>query len=281
MIDPMPGVSVFIQTLNEESNLEECLKCFSWCDDIVILDSFSDDGTEEIAKKYGARWVQREYKGRAAHQNWAMENIEFKHSWVYYSDADERVPEALAREIAYTVANGDPDVVAYRVNRRDYFQNKWIPRSTNYPLRIIRLFKPDKIRWERKANPIPRVSGKVGELKNDYLHYPFSKGISDWVSRHNRYSSYEAEETIRSLQSNDFSPRELLDRDPVIRRKALKTLSFRIPARPMIKFIYMFILKRGFLDGGAGFRYCMLQSFYEFLIVLKAREIFENSLERE
>lgn len=274
---PKVNCSVFVQTLDEEANIAACLECFKWCDDIVVLDSFSSDRTEEIAKAHGARWVQHKYAGRAAHQNWAMENITFKHPWVYYTDADERVPPALAEEIMRLTSDPTREEVAYRVRRRDHFRDKWIPRSTNYPLWIVRLFRPEKIRWHRKANPIPVIDGTVGELKNDYLHYPFSKGLTDWIWRHNRYSSYEAEETLRSLAAKDLKIGDLFSTDRVTRRSALKTLSFRLPGRPILKFVYQYFLKLGMLDGAAGFHYCMLQSIYEYFIVLKVREIRAGS----
>lgn len=272
MTSAKPQVSVFIQTLNEEQNIAACLECFSWCDDIVVLDSLSGDRTEEISKNYGARWIQHEYKGRAAHQNWAMENIDFKYPWVYYSDADERVPQELADEIVRITSDPATKHAAYQVRRRDHFQGRWIKYSTSYPLWIVRLFQPDKIRWKRKANPVPDIAGTVGKLENDYLHFPFSKGLTDWIWRHNRYSSYEAEETMRSLAAADFRPAELWSSDSGVRRKALKTLSFRLAARPIFKFIYQYFFRLGMLDGLPGLRYCLLQSIYEYFIVLKVME---------
>jgi glycosyltransferase involved in cell wall biosynthesis len=267
------GVSIFIQTLNEENNLARCLDSFAWSDDIVVLDSFSTDATEQIARAYGARWVQHEYKGRAEHQNWAMEHISFKYPWVYYSDADEVMPVALAEEIASITADGKRLEVAYRVRRRDHFMGRWIRYSSQYPIWFVRLFRPDKIRWRRKANPIPEIQGPIGTLQNDYIHYPFSKGIADWLTRHNRYSSYEAEETLLSLTAQDLDLRALLSADPSVRRRALKTLSFRLPARPLLKFCYIYMARRGILDGIPGFHYCMLQAFYEYQITLKVREL--------
>ncbi len=270
------NVSIFIQTLDEEANLAACLDCFSWADDIVVLDSFSSDKTEEIALRYGARWVQHCYEGRAAHQNWAMENIPFKHPWVYYSDADERVPTALAEELMRVTSDTSRPEVAYRVRRRDHFRNHWIRHSTNYPLWIVRLFRPDKISWARKANPVPVIDGPVGELQNDYLHYPFSKGITDWIWRHNRYSTYEAEESLRSLNAGDLNVSELFSSDRVTRRNALKRLSFRLPLRPVFRFLYQYFVKGGILDGIAGFHYCLLLTIYEYFIVLKIREMRDS-----
>ncbi|KPK65942.1 MAG: hypothetical protein AMK73_01480 [Planctomycetes bacterium SM23_32] len=266
-------VSIFIQTLNEEQNLPRCLECFGWSDDIVVLDSYSEDGTERIARSFGARWVQHEYRGRAAHQNWAMQSIEFKHPWVYYSDADEVVPAALAEEIVAVTSDDARPEVAYQVRRRDYFMGRWVKHSSQYPVWFTRLFKPARIRWSRKANPVAHVDGPVGRLENDFLHCPFSKGIADWVERHNRYSTYEAEETLRSLSSGDLGPAELLSRDVSRRRQALKRLSFRLPFRPLLRFLYVYVLRGGFLDGLPGFHHSLLISFYEYLTVLKASEL--------
>lgn len=267
------NVSIFIQTLNEEANLEACLECYRWADDIVVLDSFSSDGTEEIARRYGARWIQHRYEGRAAHQNWAVKNIEFKYPWVFYSDADERMPRELAEEVMAITSDPLRKEVAFEVRHRNYFRGRWIKRSTNYPIWIVRLFRPDKIRWARKANPVPEINGPVGRLRNDLMHYPFSKGVADWIGRHNRYSSYEAEETLRSLVAGDLKLFELFAENWAARRRALKRLSFRLPCRVLLKFLFLYFLQGGFLDGREGFHYCVLQTIYEYFIVLKVREI--------
>jgi glycosyltransferase involved in cell wall biosynthesis len=267
------GVSIFIQTLDEEANIADCIACFGWCDDIVVLDSFSCDKTEEIAKSMGARWIQHKYEGRAAHQNWAMDNIDFKYRWVYYTDADERVPPELAAEIHRVTTDPTTAHVAFQVARRDHFQDSWIKRSTSYPLWIVRLFQPGTIRWTRKANPVPEIDGTVGRLENDYLHYPFSKGLADWIWRHNRYSSFEAEETLHSLAFDRLRLAEVLSFDAILRRNALKRLSLRLPARPVFKFIYFYFFRLGLLDGLPGLRYCLLQSIYEYFIVLKVTEL--------
>ena len=93
------GISIFIQTLDEEDNLPGLLETVSWSDDIVVLDSLSSDHTKEVAERAGCRWFERKYDGRGPHQNWAMKNIEFKHRWVFYLDADERMTPELRAEI--------------------------------------------------------------------------------------------------------------------------------------------------------------------------------------
>jgi len=273
------SVSIFIQTLNEEDNLPGLLESVAWADDIVVLDSLSTDRTREISEAAGARWFERPYDGRGNHQNWAMEHIDFQHQWVFYLDADERMTpelraeiEAIAKEWASGERAKDTDPVAYYCGRRNIFKGKWIKHAMP-PGNIMRFFQPTHIRFARDANPVPTVDGQIGYLKEHFIHYNFSKGIREWIERHNRYSSYEAIETVRALKENPVKLGNLLSRDRNTRRLELKNISFRMPMRPMLKFFYMYILGRGFLDGRAGWTYCRLQAMYEYMIVLKVREL--------
>jgi glycosyltransferase involved in cell wall biosynthesis len=266
------GISIFIQTLNEEQNLPGLLESVSWSDDIVVLDSFSSDRTREIAEQAGCRWYERKYDGRGTHQNWAMEHIDFKHPWVFYLDADERMTPQLRKEIEAIASDPDESRVAFYCGRKNFFQDKWLKYSMP-PGYIMRFFQPPNIRFERLANPVPVVNGEVGYLKEHFIHYNFSKGLTEWFARHNKYSSYEAIETMKSLEASDFKAAQLFSPDPMARRFALKQLSFRMPMRPFFKFIYMYLLKRGFLDGGAGYSYCMMQAFFEYQICLKVKEM--------
>lgn len=267
------SVSILILTLNEEVNLPDCLDSVSWSDDIVVFDSFSSDRTVEIAKAAGARVVQRKFDNWSTHQNWAVENIEFKYPWVYYSDADEIIPSELRDEILKVTSEKDHPEVAYRLRLKNMFMGRWIKHSSFYPSWIARLFKPDKIRWEREVNPIAVIDGPVGFLQNHFEHYSFNKGFCAWFEKHNKYSNIEAEETLKSLCNGDFKLSEVFSRNPVIRRKALKQLSFRMPGRPFAKFAYMYLLRAGFLDGRAGLTYCTLQAVYEYMIELKVKEL--------
>ena len=155
---------------------------------------------------------------------------------------------------------------------RDEETGKWLKRSMP-PGHIMRFFQPPLIRFARKANPIPTIDGDVGYLKEYFLHFNFSKGLTEWVARHNKYATYEAEETMNSLKGRRMQLRNLLSRDAMTRRYELKNLSFRMPLRPQLKFLYMYLVKRGFMDGGAGFTYCRLQALYEYLIVQKVKEM--------
>jgi len=267
------SVSVFIQTLNEEKNLPRCLDSLKWSDDIVVLDSLSTDRTADIVRDYGGRFFQRPYDGRANNQNWAVENIEFKYPWVYYSDADEVIPPELRDEIMAVTSAPERPEVAYRVRFKNMLCGKWIKRSSMYPSWIPRLWRPERIRWERQANPVAIIDGPVGLLKNHFEHYSFNKGFDAWFEKHNKYSTHEAAETVKELDHGSVDWKGLLNKNPTRRRIAIKHLSFRIPARPVAKFLYMYLLRAGFLDGRPGLTYCTLQAIYEYMICCKVKEL--------
>jgi len=273
----MNNVSVLILTLNEEINIADCLDTLSWSDDIVVFDSLSSDQTVEIAKSKGARVVQRPFDDWSSHQNWAVQNIQFKHPWVLYLDADERCPSEMALEIQ-RLTSSESEYAAFRIRRKDFFMGIWLRHAQLYPTWLVRLFQPGKISYERLVNPVANVDGSVGELQAHIFHYPFSHGIAHWIARHNRYSDMEAKEWMKSRKQNPVTLDSLTSSDPNLRRKALKEIFYRLPARPFVKFMYYYFIRMGFLDGKAGFTYAMLQAFYEYMIHLKTHELERKSL---
>jgi glycosyltransferase involved in cell wall biosynthesis len=176
-------VSVLVLTKNEQQDLPGCLDSVSWSDDIHVYDSMSTDETVSLAKNYGANIVQREFDNWSSHQNWALSNIKFKYDWVFYIDADERMTPSLIESIKVTLSN-EPSCVAYNVQRRDFFMGTWLQHVQSTPF-YMRLFKPSKVRYERLVNPLSIADGKVGEVSGYLDHFPFSKGLDHWISRHN------------------------------------------------------------------------------------------------
>ncbi len=265
------SVSVLILTLNEEINIAQCLDSLSWCDDVVVLDSLSSDGTVALAEARGARVVQRPFDNWSAHQNWAVANIEFHHPWVLYLDADERCPDDLRDEILER-ARSTASEAAFRIRRKDFFMGRWLRHAQLYPTWLVRLFRPHRIRYERLVNPVAIVDGPTGELNGHIIHYPFSHGVSHWIARHNRYSDMEAVEAAK-VRDRAGPQGSLWSTDPNERRRALKDVFFRLPARPLVKFIYYYAWRRGFLDGRAGLTYATLQAMYEYMIACKGTEL--------
>ena len=268
-------VSALVLTRNEEVNLRGCMDSLSWCDDIVVFDSFSTDRTAEIAKKHGARVFQHTFVNYGAQREAARTLVEYKYPWVLTVDADERVEPALAEEVCAIAAEDGRGCTAYRVRRKDYFMGRWIRHATLYPTWFIRLYRNDAICYtERSVHEHPEVQGRLGELEGHLLHYSFNKGFVDWLQKHEKYAGMEAKEAIRELKEVPLDWRLLSDfDDPVARRRFLKSFSYRLPFRPAMRFSYMYLLRRGFLDGVPGFVYCTLLGFYEYLIVKKMDEI--------
>ena len=266
-------ISVLILTKNEQQDLPGCLASVAFSDDIHVYDSYSDDRTLEIARGHGAHIIQRRFDNWAAHQNWGLKNIAFRHPWVFYIDADERMTPELIRAVQQAV-RAPGDTVAFRVQRRDFFMGRWLRHVQTSPF-YLRLFKPERIRYERLVNPVSIPDGPVGQVAGYLDHLPFSKGVKHWIARHNDYSSLEAQQ----IHENRTNGRPLtvrqafFERDFNARRYHQKELFYRLPARPFAKFLVLYVAKRGFMDGRAGLTYALLQSFYEYLIVLKTHEL--------
>lgn len=268
-------ITVLVLTKNEEQDLPGCLASVAWSDDVHVLDSMSTDRTVEIAREHGAQVIQREFDNWAAHQNWALANVPFRHPWVLYIDADERVtPELRDSIMAATQRPGN--AVAFKVQRRDFLHGTWL-RHVQASAFYMRLFRPEKMHYERLVNPVSIPDGPAGAVKGYLDHHPFSKGMAHWVERHNAYSTLEAQQIVLNRQcKTEFSVMgALAEKDFHKRRHNQKELFYRLPARPFAKFLLLYVVKRGFLDGRAGLTYSVLQSIYEYFIVLKTRELEE------
>jgi glycosyltransferase involved in cell wall biosynthesis len=266
-------ISVLVLTLDEERNLPACLRSVAWSDDVVVLDSGSADTTVAIAREFGARVVQAKFANERERRAFAM-GLPFKHPWVYNPDADEVTTEELRDEMLAKVATPGLEEVAFRVRFKTMLFGRWLRFSGLYPTWVVRLFRPEFVRLERNVNLRYVVEGREGRLRSHFLHHTFNNGFEAWIDKHNRYSSGEALETVRELESGRLDWRELAPgADPVARRAALKRLSMRLPFRPALRFAYMYVLRGGFLDGFAGLTYCRLLAMYEYMIVLKVREL--------
>lgn len=265
--------SIYILTYNEEIDMAACIESAMLSDDIIVVDSCSSDSTVEIASRYPVRVVQHPFESHGRQRTWMLENIPPKHQWVYILEADERMTPQLFAECKKASQNSE--YIGYYVAERVIFMNRWIRRSTQYPRYQLRLFSHGKVWFTDYGHTEREVcEGPTGFLKETYPHYTSSKGLSRWIEKHNRYSTDEARETLHQLENGTVSWRSLFfGKSEVERRRALKDLSLRLPARPLTRFLYMYFLLGGFLDGRAGFAWCTLQAFYEYLILLKVWEM--------
>jgi glycosyltransferase involved in cell wall biosynthesis len=280
------NISVLILTKNEREDLPDCLKSVSWCDDIHVFDSGSTDDTVAIAQAHGAHVSQRTYAhsnapfggDEAAHRTWGLRNIPFKHEWVLLLDADERATPELINAMQ-AMGAAPSNCAAYRLHRRDYFLGTWIRHVTPSPFNI-RLIKPEAVHYERIINPITIVNGEIGDMDAHFNHFPFSKGLSHWFAKHNGYSTFEAKHIVNGGRGcSAFKlTKALFAKDPNERRMHQKGLYYKLPLRPLVMFLGLYIGKRGFLDGKAGLVYATLRAIYEYMIVLKVKEFRLNGI---
>jgi glycosyltransferase involved in cell wall biosynthesis len=273
------NVSVLILTKNEQADLPGCLDSVQWCNDVHVFDSGSTDATVALAQARGAAVTTRSYPhsdapfggDEAEHRTWGLRHIAFKHEWVLLLDADERATPELIAAMQSVLRQGSA-CAAYRIQRRDHFLGTWIKHVTPSPFNI-RLIRPERVHYERIINPLTVVDGAVGELHAHFDHYPFSKGLSHWFAKHNGYSTFEAKHILEGGRQTDFSWRKaLFAKDANERRMHQKGIYYRMPLRPMVMFMGLYVGKRGFMDGRAGFVYAMLRAIYEYMIVLKVEE---------
>ena len=265
--------SIYILTYNEATEIAECIESALLSDDVIVVDSFSTDKTVEIADSYPVKVVQHEFETHGKQRTWMLKEISTKYDWVYILEADERMTPELFAECLTTVRQAEK--IGYYVAERVMFMGRWIRHSTQYPRYQMRLFDKNKVWFTDYGHTEREVcDGETGFLQETYPHYTSGKGLSRWIEKHNRYSTDEAQETIRQLEGGKIVWSSLFfGKSEVERRRALKDLSLRLPFRPIVRWFYMYFVLRGFLDGKAGFTWCTLQAFYEYLILLKVEEI--------
>jgi len=267
--------SILVLTLNEEANIASCLAGLAaFSDDIVVLDSYSIDRTVEIARSFaGVRVFQRAFDTEYMQRNYGLDQIPYKHPWLYVCDADETIPPDLAAEILQKINEPANAHVAYRLRYKNIFMGKWLRHATSQSVWITRLMQPQRVKYEvRATNVHPIVNGTTGELKGRFIHYSFSSGLKRWFQKHNFYSSREADEGVAVRRQGIGQWREMRRGDSMTRRRTMKNMAYFLKARALWRFLHSYILSAGWLDGTPGFHYCCMIAMYEYWIELKIRE---------
>jgi len=254
-------ISAIILTLNEEKKLPACLASLCGCDDIVVLDSGSTDQTVAIAQAHGARvFTHTPYKTDADQRNHAHDHISFRYPWLIHLDADEEMtPELWAEccEVATRETQSPLPLDGFYVSPKMIFQNRWIPHCTDYPCYQPRFVRPNSFRYVQEGHAqfeLPNM--RMGTLRASYLR---------------RYAAAEVAAHLSS-DTPPFRFADLFSRKKITRRRALKRLTFHLPLRPQLRFVYQYFLRRGFLDGLPGLRYCRLLMHYERFILEALRD---------
>ena len=273
-------VSVLIPIRNEAANLPRCLASVAWAGEILVVDSQSTDGSIALATAAGAQVVQFHFNGTwPKKKNWALANLPFRHEWVLVLDADEVMPPGAAAEIGALLAVDGAGCAGFWINRRFMFMGAWL-RHAYYPNWNLRLFQHRLGRYEQLVHGATHsgdnevhehilVAGQVGRLECAMDHYAFPS-IEVFIEKHNRYSNWEARLEIEAGLQPAGRP---LQSSTVDLRRRLKRWSRRLPFRPTLRFLYVFLVQRGFLDGARGYYFARLHALYEFMSVAKVAEL--------
>lgn len=266
----MSGYSVLILTRDEERDLPRCLASIATCDDVVVLDSGSTDRTAGIARAAGARVFTREFDTFAGQRNHAQRTIAFRHRWVFHLDADEQMTPSLDAECRIAAQRDDVD--GFFVAPKMLWENRWIRHCTDFPAwqaRFVRAPHFEFIEVGHGQREAPHM--RMGYLSENYLHDLSSGGDAEWLDKHRRYARAEARRQVAGHP--EFRWRELFAREPLRRRRALKQISYSLPARPLLRFVYQYVLRGGFLDGRPGLHYCRLLARYEAFTTQELRRL--------
>jgi glycosyltransferase involved in cell wall biosynthesis len=274
-------ISLFVPCKNEESNLARCMQSVPWVDEIFVVDSQSMDCTASIAQEHGAKVVQFEYKGGwPKKKNWALENLPFSHEWVLILDADEYLSHEAEEEIRKIVTKPDEEHHGYWINRRYFFLGQPL-KNAYFPNWNLRLFQHKLGRYEKitdlstdsgdhEIHEHVVVQGSTGRLKSIMDHHAFPT-IESFVEKHNRYSNWEA-----VIENEQKEKADSIQHDGVKLKRKLRMVFRKLPFRPTIRFLYVYIWQKGFLDGWPGYVFARLHGQYEFLSVAKAKEVAKS-----
>ncbi|MGH1460815.1 MAG: glycosyltransferase family 2 protein [Neptuniibacter sp.] len=246
---PRQLLSAVIITLNEASRIERCIKSVSFCDEIVVVDSGSCDGTQEICRKLGAKVIEQDWLGYGAQKQFAVDQADF--DWVLCLDADEALSEELGESIQ-TFLQSPPSASAGKMPRCNRFMGRWLRYGEGYPDLSLRLFDRSRGRWsEDPVHEKVICDGEIVTLNGDLLHRS-EESIGHYLEKQNRYTSLQAEVLAKS-------------------DKPIKTA--KLVLSPLIRFLKFYFIRQGFRDGLPGLVHICIGCFNSFIKYAKAKDL--------
>ena len=269
-------ISILIPTKNEELNIEDCLRSVAtYTDDVVVIDSYSTDNTRKIAENLGFKVVDFDYSGGwPKKKNWAIENVNWKYEWIFILDADERVSKELWEELLSNIkADIHQEINSYSVRWEFYFMGKHLKYSWN-GAPMIRIFRKgygqyenlgmtNEGGWDNEVHEHLIVPGKTKKLKRLLIH----KSRSDlhfWLQKQNEFSTWNSVRRFRNIA---------IENDKIRGRRLAKNIFLKLPLKPLIVWFYIYVLKRGFLDGRLGWHFAISRAIHEYNNNLKLLEL--------
>ena len=250
------GLSACIITYNEADRIEACLDSVAFCDEIVVVDSHSSDATRELARRRGARVIERDWPGYRSQKQFAIESA--AHDWVLCLDADERLTPELGASIRSALA-ATPSAAAFAVARRNRFLGRWLRHGEGYPDWIVRLFDRRRARWsDTPVHESVVAHGPIVRLSGDLLHES-AESLEAYVAKQNRYTTLQASAMRERGEHASFA---------------------RLLLAPLVRFARLYVVRLGFLDGAAGFAHIAIGCFASFLKYAKLRALREADEQR-
>jgi glycosyltransferase involved in cell wall biosynthesis len=273
-------LTVIVIAQNEEANIRYCLRSVrEWCVEVYVVDSFSADQTAVLAQEEGAIVVEHLFQDWAAQRNWALSSLPIKTDWVLFLDADEQLTDDLKREVEQVLIKAAPPTAAFAIRQSLVFLRHHLRHAQDGPP-LVRLVRRTRARWFcQGAREYCRVDGSVGELHSRIWHEDH-KGLAAWIEKQNRNATREAQLLWERRETSGAVVNEAKTSERRLRVWVRDRIWQRLPLflRPLLYFLYRYVLRGGFLDGQAGLAYTFLQGFWlSFLADAKYYELIQVS----
>lgn len=280
-------ISIVVMTYNEEANIEKCLQSVhGWSDELIVVDSFSSDSTENIVRKYTNNFIQHAYESHPTQWNWALKNLQFQNQWVFALDADFRVSEALKEELSRIIPTLNKSIKGIYVRHRQIFRGRFIRHGTIYPRYWLRIFRPEAVFIDDNdlVDLHFYVNGDVIKVHHDLIEDNAKERELDfWVSKQLRFAKRAAVEELKRRKSIELTPvQSSLFGTPDQRTLWFKSRWYFLPLywRSYLYFFYRYVIRLGFLDGKEGFLYHFTQALlYRLMVDVRIEELMKSEIE--